>query len=416
MPNKVPNKEQKQKIEQAVHAIDEQLRAIAKEIHADPELSFHEYRAQRRLTAPLEEAGFVIETGLAGLETSFRASWSGSGAEGASDVEGESGGKGAAGGPTIALLAEYDALPGVGHACGHNLIGTSAIGAALALKAACPDLPGRIVVLGTPAEEEGGGKIIMSEAGIFDDVDAVMMCHPQEKTMVLRGGLACVDATFTFHGKQAHASSSPERGISALDAMINAFVAINSIRQFVKDDVRIHGIITKGGDAPNVVPELCEAVFILRAATVDGLKTVREKVYRAVRSAAEGVGAEVEIAEGLIYAERNNNKALAGLFRGNLEAMGLEVSDPPQSGGVGSSDIGNVSRVTAAIHPYIRLGDAGTHTPEFAALAGGEAGMLYLNQAARALALTAYDLIADPQALQRVREEFEAWKLEGEQT
>ncbi|MDO3409931.1 M20 family metallopeptidase [Saccharibacillus sp. CPCC 101409] len=386
----------KRRIEQAVHDNDANLRAVAREIHADPELSFREHRAQRRLIAPLEAAGFAVETGLAGLETSFRAVWSG--------------GAGAADGPTVALLAEYDALPGVGHACGHNLIGTSAVGAALALKEACPDLPGRLIVLGTPAEEEGGGKIIMSEAGIFDGVDAVMMCHPQEKTMVLRGALACVDATFTFRGRQAHASSSPERGISALDAMINAFVAINSIRQFVKDDVRIHGIITKGGDAPNVVPELCEAVFILRAADVDGLHTVREKVYRAVRAAAEGVGAEVGIAEGLIYAERNNNRELARLFRANLENMGLEVSDPPKSGGVGSSDIGNVSRLTAAIHPYIRLGDAGTHTPAFAELAGGEAGMVYLNRAARALALTAYDLFADSSALAAVRGEFEAWK------
>ncbi|UUZ97749.1 peptidase dimerization domain-containing protein [Paenibacillus sp. P25] len=228
--------------------------------------------------------------------------------------------------------------------------------------------------------------------------------------MVLRGALACVDATFTFHGKQAHASSAPEKGISALDAMINAFVAINALRQFMKEDVRIHGIITKGGDAPNVVPELCEAVFILRAANVEELETVREKVYRAVRHAAEGVGATVDIAEGLIYAERNNNKAMAGLFQQNLERMGIEVSEPPQKGGVGSSDIGNVSQMTAAIHPYIRLGDATTHTPEFARLAGSEEGMTQLNRAAKALATTTFDLCADPEAMKRVRSEFEAWK------
>ncbi|MBJ8191522.1 M20/M25/M40 family metallo-hydrolase, partial [Bacillus cereus] len=146
--------------------------------------------------------------------------------------------EGKPGGPTIALLAEYDALPVIGHACGHNLICTASVGAAIALKEAIPDLPGRIVVLGTPAEEEGGGKIMMCEHGVFDSVDAVMMVHPQNKTMVLRGGLACVDATFTFHGKQAHAASAPEKGISALDAMINAVVAINSVRQFVGCDVR----------------------------------------------------------------------------------------------------------------------------------------------------------------------------------
>ncbi|ULL13111.1 M20 family peptidase [Paenibacillus sp. H1-7] len=388
---------EKTRIQQAVDARDGQLRAIAAQIHANPELSFHEHKAREWLIEPLEAAGFAVERGIAGLETSFRATW-----------------EGAPGGPVIALLAEYDALPAIGHACGHNLIGTASVGAALALKDACPQLPGKIVVLGTPAEEEGGGKIIMCNEGVFDDIDAAMMVHPQSKTMVLRGALACVDATFTFHGKQAHASSSPEKGISALDALINAFVAINSLRQFVKEDVRIHGIITKGGDAPNVVPELCEAVFILRAATVGELEKVREKVYRAVRSAAEGVGATVDIAEGLIYAERNNNKAMARLFQSNLEQMGIEVCDPPKKGGVGSSDIGNVGQITATIHPYIRIGDATTHTPDFCRLAGAEEGMIELNQAAKSLAMTAYDLCVDKEAFREVREEFEQWKRDKE--
>jgi amidohydrolase len=385
--------EQKGAIRQTVDSFDGRLRDIAQRIHAHPELSFHEVKAQGWLTEPLEAAGFEVEKGIAGLPTSFRATWEGS-----------------AGGPTIALLAEYDALPVIGHACGHNLIGTAAVGAALALKEACPELPGKIIVLGTPAEEEGGGKIIMCNEGVFDNIDAVMMVHPQNKTMVLRGALACVDATFTFHGRQAHASSSPEKGISALDAMINAFVSINSLRQFMKEDVRVHGIITKGGDAPNVVPELCEAVFILRAANVEELETVREKVYRAVRSAAEGVGATVDIAEGLIYAERNNNKALAEMFRSNLEQMGIEVVEPPAKGGIGSSDIGNVGQVTATIHPYIRLGDATTHTPEFCQLAGSEEGMVQLNQAAKAMAMTTYDLCVDTEAFAQVRLEFEQWK------
>lgn len=383
----------KEVIRQAVDSLDGKLRDIAHRIHANPELSFHEHQAQAWLTEPLVEAGFQVEKGIAGLPTSFRATW-----------------EGAAGGPTIALLAEYDALPAIGHACGHNLIGTSAVGAALALKQACPELQGKLIVLGTPAEEEGGGKIIMCNEGVFDHIDAVMMVHPQSKTMVLRGALACVDATFTFHGRQAHASSSPEKGISALDAMIHAFVAINSIRQFVKEDVRIHGIITKGGDAPNVVPELCEAVFILRAANVEELKTVREKVYRAVRGAAEGVGATVDIAEGLIYAERNNNKALAGVFQRNLEQLGIEVVEPPAKGGIGSSDIGNVGQVTATIHPYIRIGDATTHTPEFCRLAGSEEGMIELNQAAKAMAMTVYDLCVNTGAMALVRQEFEQWK------
>ncbi|KGP83625.1 MULTISPECIES: M20 family metallopeptidase [unclassified Paenibacillus] len=383
----------KQKIKETVDRLDPDLRELSLRIHANPELSFQEVQAQQWLTEPLEAAGFQVEKGISGLDTSFRAVW-----------------EGQPGGPTIALLAEYDALPRIGHACGHNLIGASAVGAALALKEVCPDLQGRIIVLGTPAEEEGGGKIIMVNDGVFDEIDAVMMCHPQQKTMVLRGALACVDATFTFHGKQAHAASSPEKGISALDALVNAYAGINSLRPYLKDDVRVNGIITKGGDAPNVVPELAEAVYIIRAKTVEELKVVMDKVYRVVRHAAEGVGAAVDITEGLIYAERNNNKALAGLFQQNLEDMGIEVHDPPQTGGVGSSDIGNVSQITAAIHPYIRLGDATTHTPEFARLAGAEEGMIELNRAAKALALTAFDLYADKTALQQVRDEFEAWK------
>ncbi|GGE11919.1 amidohydrolase [Marinithermofilum abyssi] len=383
----------KLRIQQAVDDRDAQLRDIALTIHANPELSFHEKKAAEWLTAPLQEAGFEVERGIAGLETAFRATW-----------------EGRAGGPTIALLAEYDALPEIGHACGHNLIGTSAVGAALALKDAIPDLPGRIVVLGTPAEEDGGGKIIMCEQGVFDNVDAAMMCHPHKSTMVLRGALACVDATFSFYGKQAHASSAPEKGISALDAMINAFVAINFLRQFCKEDVRIHGIITKGGDAPNIVPDYCEAKFIIRAATVRELRELTEKVYTAVRHSSEAVGARTEIKEGLVYAERNNNRALASLFAGNLEAMGIEVSEPPKKGGIGSSDIGNVSQVTATIHPYIKITEAGTHTSKFAVATASEDGLIGMNRAAKALAMTAYDLCADPEALLQVRNEFEDWK------
>ena len=383
----------KQRIQQAVDARDKQLREIALNIHANPELGFQEYQAVGWLTAPLKEAGFDVEVGIAGLDTAFRATWVGKEA-----------------GPTIALIGEYDALPELGHACGHNLIGTAAVGAALALKEAYPDLPGTLLVLGAPAEEGGGGKVIMCEEGVFDGVDAAMMCHPRSKNMVLRGGLARVLATLKFYGKQAHASASPEQGISALDAMINAFVAINSLRQFVKQDVRIHGVITKGGEAPNIVPAYCEAKLYVRAATVKDLIPVKEKLYAAVRYSAEAVGASCEIVEGFTYPERNNNKAMANLFQNNLHELGLEVEEPPKNGGLGSSDIGSVGQITATIHPYIRIGDANPHTPEFREAARSEGGMIGLNQAAKALAMTAYDLFANPSLMQEVREEFERWK------
>lgn len=386
--------EGKKAIQAAVDALDLELRELSLKIHANPELSFHEYQAMEWLTEPLSKAGFAIEKGIANLETSFRATW-----------------EGQPGGPTVALLAEYDALKGLGHGCGHNIIGTSSVGAALALKAAHPNLQGKIVVLGTPAEEEGGGKILMVQDGVFDDVDAAMMCHPQKQSMVLRGGLACVDATFKYFGKSAHASSAPEKGISALDAVINTFVAVNSLRQFFKDDVRIHGIITKGGEATNVVPDYCEAEFLLRAETVEDLTIVRRKVYAAARHAAEAVGAKLELTEGLVYAERNNNKTLASLFKENLELLGEEVIEPPKKGGIGSSDIGNVGQVTAAIHPYIKItDDAITHTPEFVEAAKSEAGMQGLNKAAKTLAMTAYDVCCNQAYFHAIRKEFEEWK------
>ncbi|WP_370222313.1 M20 family metallopeptidase [Cytobacillus sp.] len=380
-----------------LHAIDKrdtELRELSLKIHSNPETSFQEYKAMNWLVEPLEKSGFSIERGLANLETSFRATW-----------------EGQKGGPTIAILAEYDALAGLGHGCGHNIIGTAAVGAALALKDAHPNLKGKIIVIGTPAEEEGGGKILMVEHGIFDDVDVAMMCHPHGKTMVLRGGLACVDVTFKFYGKAAHASASPEKGISALDAVIHTFVAVNSLRQFFKDDVRIHGIITKGGEATNVVPAYCEAEFLLRAENVESLHVVREKVCAAARYSTEAVGARLEISEGLIYAERNNNKALASIFKKNLEELGELVSDPPEKGGIGSSDIGNVGQVTATIHPYIKITDtAATHTPEFVEAAASEYGMSGLNKAAKALAMTAYDICLNPAKLQEIRNEFDEWK------
>lgn len=381
---------------QVIDRVDQhaaQLCALALKIHANPELSFEEVESAAALIAPLREAGFEIEEQLGGLATAFRATF-------------DSGKPG----PTIALLAEYDALEGLGHACGHNLIGTASLAAALALKAGFTALTGKLEVIGTPAEEEGGGKIILADKGFFDHVDAVMMFHPRDKTMVTRGGLACVDATFKFFGKAAHAASAPQNGISALDAVIHTFVGINALRQFFTDDVRVHGIISDGGSATNIVPAYAEAKFLMRANTVGGLTIVKQKVFAAALGAAGMSGARLEIDEGLTYAERNNNLTLAGYFQQNLEILGVEVVPPPLSGGIGSSDIGNVSQITAAIHPYLRMGDVLPHTPEFASAAGSPAGLEAMLQAAKAMAMTAVDLCQHPEKLHAVREEFLHWQ------
>ncbi|TLV23430.1 M20 family metallopeptidase [Klebsiella indica] len=385
--------EHKDKIIFAVEALREPMGQLARRIHAQPELSFGEQRSAAALMAPLREADFDITAGVAGLPTAFRATWN-SGKPG----------------PRIALLAEYDALPELGHACGHNLIGTASVAAALALKSAYPEMPGRLEVIGTPAEEEGGGKITMVDHGVFDDVDAAMMFHPREKNMVTRGALACVDAVFKFYGKASHAASAPEKGISALDAVIHTFVGVNALRQFFTDDIRVHGIITNGGRATNIVPAYAEAKFLMRAATVKGLQTVRQKVFAAAQAAADMSGARLEIEEGLTYAERNTNQTLAAGFRRNLEQLGLDVNEPPQKGGVGSSDIGNVSQVTATIHPYLRIGDVTPHTPEFAVAAAAPAGIDAMLNAAKALALTAYDLCIDQDFFQAMRSEFTQWQ------
>ena len=389
-------KGQKDKIIYTVDSLAPRLKHLALTIHANHELSFEEFESATALISPLREAGFQIEERLGDLPTAFRATY-------------DSGKPG----PTIALLAEYDALVGLGHACGHNLIGTASIAAALALKTGFPELSGRLEVIGTPAEEEGGGKIILAEKGIFDDHDAVMMFHPRDKTMVVRGGLACVDAVFKFYGKAAHAASAPQNGISALDAVIHTFVGINALRQLFTDDVRVHGIITDGGSATNVVPAYAEAKFLLRANTVKGLATVRAKVFAAAQGAADMSGARLEIEEGLTYAERNNNLMLAEFFKQNLDILGVEVVPPPRSGGIGSSDIGNVSQITAAIHPYLRIGDVMPHTPEFAEAAGSDAGLEAMLNAAKALAMTAVDLIESPEMLRAVRDEFLSWKAQN---
>ncbi|ARU95511.1 M20 family metallopeptidase [Tatumella citrea] len=382
----------KDKIILSVDRLAGEMGNLAKEIHANPELSFQEHQSAARLIAPLQAAGFSVQQSVAGLETAFRATF-------------DSGKPG----PHIAFLAEYDALQGLGHACGHNLIGTASVTAALAFIQAFPEFSGTIEVIGTPAEEEGGGKIIMANAGVFDGVDAVMMFHPREKNMAVRGALACVDACFKFYGKAAHAASAPHLGISALDAVIHTFNGINAMRQLFTDDVRVHGIITHGGSATNIVPEYAETCFLLRAATRVGLEQVKQKVYAVANGAAMMTGARLEIVEGLTYAERNNNQALAGLFADNLGLLGLTVENPPEQGGVGSSDIGNVSQLTAAIHPYLRIGDVRPHTPEFALAAGSEYGIAAMLDAAKALAMTASDL-QHPRHLQSVRDEFNHWQ------
>ncbi len=243
--------ELKQRAQDYIDEIGPILIEISQTIHANPELAFEEHESMALLAGTAERHGFDVERGVAGLETAFVAT-----------------SRGIADGPTIAFVAEYDALPGLGHACGHNIIGTAATGAALALQALRDNVPGMVKLIGTPAEEKGGGKVIMVERGVFDDVDAAMMIHPGTKAMTTRGTLASNKVDFELFGRTAHAAAAPDLGINALDACIQTFNNINALRQHLTPDVRIHGIITHGGEAPNIVPEYAAASFSVRGRIV----------------------------------------------------------------------------------------------------------------------------------------------------
>ena len=381
----------KDRVCRELDAMRDSLGTLSRQIYENPEIGFEERKALQWVSAFLRESGFSVEPGTAGIETAFRA-----------EVRGQKDR------PNVALLAEYDALKGLGHACGHNLICSASVGAAAALHRAAPHLPGTLTVLGTPAEEGGGGKVIMVDRGVFNGIDAAMMFHPSRDNWWVRGALAAQPLSMKFRGRPAHAAAMPERGINALNALLLTFHAIDSLRQHVPPDVRIHGIITHGGDAPNIVPAYAEAEFLVRAARRKTLDAVMIKVKRCADAGAAATGATVEMEEGLAYAERNNNRVLAGLFGENMRRLGIDGDEPPASGGVGSSDIGNVSMVVPAIHPYLKIvdGDVSGHTSEFREAAGSARGLETMLNAAKGLAMTVLDVMYRPNALERMRAEF----------
>lgn len=386
--------------EAAIAYIDDNrnlLVEIADWLHKNPEIAFEEHEASKRLAKELEKAGFEVKLGAAGLETAIVAHH-----------------PKVAKGPTIAILAEYDALPEIGHACGHNLIAASALGAALAVGSTKESIPGTLLFLGTPAEEDIGGKIAMVEAGIFDEVDAAMMFHPSAGyTMVGRKGLALTEVKIEFHGKAAHASASPEKGINALDAVIQTFNGINALRQHIRSSARIHGIISHGGVKPNIVPEFSAASFYVRAEDDEYCSELVEKLRGCAKGAASATGATLsfEIVEPS-YQSRLMNNAMGEAFVRNLETIGEPLIPIPEGSGAGSSDIGNVSQVVPAIHPYISIcnADIAGHSQEFAEAAASERGHDAMISAAKALALTAIDLMTDSDLMKRVRREFEESK------
>jgi amidohydrolase len=379
----------KLKVKDSVDSQRGQLIQLSLNIHDNPELGLKEQKASAWLTSYLEDNGFHVERGVAGLPTAFRATYG-------------------QGSPRIALLAEYDALPKIGHGCGHNIIGASAVGAGVASKHIVDQLGGSVVVLGTPAEEGFGGKIDMVRAGAFKDIDVAMIVHPNTRNMSTEDALACSTLEVEFFGRPAHAAGQPHKGINALDAMILAFTSINSLRQHIRGDARIHGIITNGGEAPNIVPAHSAAVFLVRALDDDYLAELKARVLNCFAGASVATGARLEYKwRDRTYAQMKNNMTLAGLFRQNLEGLGRQVEAFNPRFGLGSTDMGNVSQVVPSIHATIAIASREVllHTPEFAAAAASEAGQQGLIDAAKAMAMTVVDIL-QPGMLDKIRQDF----------
>ena len=363
---------------------------VSHTLHRRPELAFKEFEGCKTLTTYLQSKNFQVKSGIAGLETAFEA------------VYGE-------GSPDIAILAEYDALPDLGHACGHNIIGAAAAGAGVAAQLAVDTFGGRIRVIGTPGEEGGGGKIDMAAKGIFDPLDAVLMVHPGRRNVGMPRILAAVMLKVAYFGREAHASAAPEEGINALDALLTAFSTINALRQHIKDSARIHGVITDGGQVPNVVPAHSAASFIVRAGTNDYLEVLKDKVLDCFKAGATATGArlEYEWAEKQ-YAAMQANQPLVELFCRNMGTLGRSycLGDPDER--FGSTDMGNVSLAAPAMHPTVSVTDGReeVHTQQFCQAAAAPEGDRALTDSAKAMAMTVADLLGDADCLKAVREAF----------
>lgn len=381
----------------AVAAVDKlgpALIELSHRIHAHPELAFEERQASGWVAGFLRDRGHSVEQPYLALDTALRS---------------EAG----AGRPAIAIIAEYDALPGLGHACGHNIIATAAVGAALAVaEAIASGDPGRVVLIGAPAEEVGGGKALLLQRGAFDDIDAAIMVHPAHHDLVLSRTLGMMHFEVRYSGRSSHAAAAPHLGRNALDAMIIAYNAISVLRQQLRDDARVHGVITEGGYAANIIPERVTGSFMVRAAGNDYLYELQEKVINCFRAGALATGCEVDIkAAEAPYLAMNSNPALGGAYLANLRAIGRAAPQPDvaQIAAMGSTDMGNVSWAVPAIHPWLAVSPAGVsiHTSEFEALAAAPEGDRAVIDGAKTLALTAIDALTRPALLAEARRQFE---------
>ncbi|MGA7714165.1 MAG: M20 family metallopeptidase [Rhizomicrobium sp.] len=378
----------------AVDSMRDELLALSHAIHGEPELSLEEFKAAARLSGAVAAHDIAVQREAFGLPTAYAAEF------------------GKQGGPVVAILSEYDALPGIGHACGHNIIATAGYGAAIALSKLGARLPGVVRYLGTPAEERHGGKELMAQFGAFDRADAAMMIHPSNMNLMTMPCIAVSDVEAVYHGRAAHASAMPYRGLNALDAVVTAYQAIAQLRQHIRNNERIHGIITEGGLAPNIVPERAACRFYVRATDANELAPLKARVQACFEAGAMATGCRLELKwSGVDYLDFKTNWPLAEVFERHARELGREffpVKDIPQ-GFAGSTDMGNVSHRVPSIHPMLAVAPAGViiHNPEFARWAVSDRGDAGVIDGAKALALTALELMTDGALMNSVRSDFE---------
>ncbi|HEU5082718.1 MAG TPA: M20 family metallopeptidase [Acidimicrobiales bacterium] len=367
----------KQRMAEEIDRRADLLLDVSHRIHADPELNFEEKHAHDLLCDVLDREGVPAERHAHGLDTAFEA-------------------RAGSTGPNIAVCLEYDALPGIGHACGHNIIAAAGLGAGLAAAAVADACGGRVTIVGTPAEEGGGGKVLQVRAGAFADVDAAMMVHPAGADLRSMDAIAIHRCAVSFRGESAHAAAAPEKGRNALDAAVLAYVNVAALRQHIGPAERLHGVFTDGGDKPNIVPSRAAMEWYVRSPTVAGLEALKERFAACVHAGAAAAGCEVEL-DWLEppYADMVDIDAIIDAYAANAAVLGREVLDPAAVGGVvGSTDMGNVSYEVPSIHPMIQAADPGVaiHTEAFEGFAGGPLGDRAVIDGAKAMAWTIADL------------------------
>lgn len=384
----------KESIHEAVYSLRDELQALSDYIYENPELGFEEVKSSQAHVDILKKHGFDVEYPYIGFDTAFRATY-----------------KGKKEGPTIAFLSEYDALPGIGHGCGHNMLGSTDTGAGIALSKLVDEVGGTVVVLGTPAEETSGVKVNMADAGTFDDIDVAFCTHPSDGWYASGTSMAMEAIEFRFYGKTAHAAAAPYEGLNALDAVINMFNNVSTLRQQMRPEARVHGVIKEGGLAANVIPDYTRAEFYVRAMDMPYLNELKAKVIRCAEAGALAAGCRMEYGH---YENGYNNMItndiLSKKFNENAKKLGVDINDDERES-MGSMDMGNVSQVVPAINPFYEITDGkkmSGHTVEFRDCTKTEAGYEAMMTMIESLVATSIDVLTDEELLKQVKAEFDS--------